>query len=111
MASNKCMMVLAVVAGLSAGAAFAGAYSEAFSPKVLPRMSGWVRCANPGDWTVSSDYREADGIGYVKVSMTAPKPTISAAPASSPPVARNAPRQPPEPSCTYLTPFISYGLL
>ena len=69
------MMVLAVVAGLSAGAAFAGAYSEAFSPKVLPRMSGWVRCANPGDWTVSSDYREADGVGYVKVSMTAPKPT------------------------------------
>ena len=69
------MMVLAVAAGLSAGAAFAGAYSEAFSPKVLPRMSGWVRCANPGDWTVSSDYREADGIGYVKVSMTAPKPT------------------------------------
>ena len=75
MKSKKCMMSLAVVAGLSAGAAFAGAYSEAFSPKVLPRMSGWVRCANPGDWTVSSDYREADGIGYVKVSMTAPKPT------------------------------------
>ena len=75
MKSKKCMMVLAVVAGLSAGAAFAGAYSEAFSPKVLPRMSGWVRCANPGDWTVSSDYREADGIGQYSVRLTGDTPS------------------------------------
>lgn len=69
----RCIIV-SVVCTWGACVASAGAYSTSFSPTILPRLSGWVKCAKPDDWKVSSDYREEDGVGYVTVSMTAPKP-------------------------------------